>query len=295
MKPAAFIRHVPRSIDDVVNALAVYAAQDGRILAGGQSLVPIMAFRMARPAHLIDINEVAGLDHLRISADTLAIGALVRHGRFHKPVDGAGVLGQLLAAVVKHIAHYPIRMRGTFCGSLAHADPASEWCLVAATLGASLIANSTRGERIIAADNFFLGIMTTDLAQDEFLSEVRLPQLPEGTRFGFEEFSRRAGDFAMASALITYRITEGAMTDVRVGVGGAEDRPRRIRDAEAALTGHPPDEALFALAADIAADAIDPLEDIQTTGEYRRDLVRAMVRRALGRTLVGRSLADQIQ
>src|SRR6185437_5318901 len=137
MKPAPFVRHVPKTLDEALKILAEFAPQDGRVLAGGQSLVPIMAFRMARPAHLVDINEVAGLDKLKIENGQLAIGARVRHAAFHKSaVDGP--LGKLLATVVRHIAHYPIRMRGTFCGSLAHADPASEWCLVAATLDATV-------------------------------------------------------------------------------------------------------------------------------------------------------------
>src|SRR6195952_2230095 len=153
MKPAPFTRHVPRTVDEVVNALAEFAPLDGRILAGCQSLVAIMAFRMARPTHLIDINEVEGLDRLAVDGEMLSIGARVRHGAFHKPVV-EGVLGHLLAYVVKHIAHYPIRMRGTFCGSLAHADPASEWCLVAATLGAQLVLKSVRGERVVDVAEF---------------------------------------------------------------------------------------------------------------------------------------------
>ena len=236
MKPASFIRHVPKTLDEALAILAKVAPQDGRVLAGGQSLVPIMAFRMARPAHLVDINEVAGLDRLAADAGKLVIGARVRHAAFHKPaVDGP--LGALLAAVVKHIAHYPIRMRGTFCGSLAHADPASEWCLVAATLDAELVAKSTRGTRSIAAKDFFAGIMSTSLKEDELLAEARLPLLPAGTKFGFNEFSRRAGDFAMAASLAVYRLDGGKMTDVRIGVGGAEPSPRRIKEAEAALNG----------------------------------------------------------
>lgn len=282
MKPAPFTRHVPRTVDEVVNALAEFAPLDGRILAGGQSLVPIMAFRMARPAHLIDINEVEGLDRLAIDGDILSIGARVRHGAFHKPVVD-GVLGNLLAYVVKHIAHYPIRMRGTFCGSLAHADPASEWCLVASTLDAKLVVKSVRGERIVAVGDFLEGIMSTSLAEDEFLAEARLPLLPPDAKFGFYEFSRRAGDFAMAAALVTYRIVDGVIADARVGIGGAEDRARRIIEAEDALNGQAPGAAAFAEAAEIAAEAVDPLEDIQTTAEYRRDLVRAVTRRALDR------------
>jgi xanthine dehydrogenase iron-sulfur cluster and FAD-binding subunit A len=200
MKTAPFTRHVPRTVDDVVAALAEFAPLDGRILAGGQSLVPIMAFRMARPAHLIDINEVEGLDRLVVDGDALSIGARVRHGAFHKPVID-GPLGALMAFVAGHIAHYPIRMRGTFCGSLAHADPASEWCLVAATLGAKLRVRSVRGERIVEAADFLEGIMSTSLAEDEFLAEARLPLLTPETQFGFYEFSRRHCEIAGAGDL----------------------------------------------------------------------------------------------
>jgi carbon-monoxide dehydrogenase medium subunit len=280
MKPAAFIRHAPKTLDEALKILAQVAPQDGRILAGGQSLVPIMAFRLAKPAHLVDINEVEGLDKISSDGKTLSIGARVRHAAFHKSVVDNS-LGRLLTFVARHIAHYPIRMRGTFCGSLAHADPASEWCLTAATLDATIVAKSTRGERLIAAKDFFQGIMSTALAEDELLAEVRLPLLSPDARFGFNEFSRRAGDFAMASSLVTYRLQNGKIVDARVGVGGAEPSPRRITQAEAALNGQAPGDAAFRAAAEAAASAIEPLEDHQTTGEYRRDLVRAVVRRAL--------------
>src|SRR5450759_4873227 len=280
MKPAPFIRHVPRTLDEALKILAQVAPQDGRVLAGGQSLVPIMAFRLAKPAHLVDINEVAGLDRLASDGKALRIGARVRHAAFHQSVVD-NPLGQLLSFVVRHIAHYPIRMRGTFCGSLAHADPASEWCLVAATLDATMVAKSTRGERLIAAKDFFAGIMSTALAEDELLAEAQLPLLASDAKFGFNEFNRRAGDFAMAASLVTYRLRTGKIVDARVGVGGAEAAPRRIAEAEAALNGQTPTDAAFRAAADAAASAIDPLEDHQTTGEYRRDLVRAVVRRAL--------------
>ena len=144
MKPAAFRYHAPKTIDEAVAMLAEYAPDDGRVLAGGQSLVPTMAFRLARPHHLIDINGIAALDRLAVEDGRLVIGAGVRHQTFRRPVV-AGPLGELLSAVMHHIAHYPIRTRGTFCGSVAHADPASEWCLVAATLGAEMVARSTRG------------------------------------------------------------------------------------------------------------------------------------------------------
>lgn len=284
MKPAPFARHVPQTIDEAISALARYAPNEGRIVAGGQSLVPIMAFRMARPAHLIDINDIEELQRLAVIDGVLSIGACVRHAAFHKPVVG-GPLGLLLAYVVRHIAHYPIRTRGTFCGSLAHADPASEWCLVAATLDAELIAKSERGERRIAARDFLKGIMSTSLAEDELLTHARLPLLSDDTKFGFYEFSRRAGDYAMASALVTYRLDDGIIADARVGIGGAEDRPRRIAEAEAVLNGRTPDDKLFPEAADAAAKAVDPLEDIQTSAEYRRDLVRAVTRRACEHSL----------
>jgi aerobic carbon-monoxide dehydrogenase medium subunit len=280
MKPAPFVRHVPKTLDEALRILAEVAPHDGRVLAGGQSLVPIMAFRLAKPAHLVDINEIAGLDKISSDGKSLTIGACVRHAAFHKSVVD-NPLGQLLSAVARHIAHYPIRVRGTFCGSLAHADPASEWCLVAATLDATLVAKSTRGERPIAAKDFFAGIMSTALAENELLAEVRLPLLPVDAKFGFNEFNRRAGDFAMAASLVTYRLQAGKIIDARIGLGGAEASPRRIAEAEGALNGKAPGDAVFRAAADAAAKAIDPLEDHQTNADYRRDLVRAVVRRAL--------------
>ena len=280
MKPAPFVRHVPKTLDEALRILAQVAPQDGRVLAGGQSLVPIMAFRLAKPAHLVDINEVADFDKIASDGKTLAIRACVRHAAFHKSVVD-NPLGPLLSVVARHIAHYPIRMRGTFCGSLAHADPASEWCLVVATLDATLVAESTRGERLIAAKDFFAGIMSTALAEDELLAEVRLPLLSHDAKFGFNEFSRRAGDFAMAASLVTYCLQAGRIVDARVGIGGAEPSPRRIAEAETVLNGKTPGDASFRAAAEAAAKAIDPLEDHQTNAEYRRDLVRAVVRRAL--------------
>jgi carbon-monoxide dehydrogenase medium subunit len=280
MKPAPFEYHAPRTMDEAVAALARVAPEDGRVLAGGQSLVPAMALRLALPPHLVDINGVQGLDRLSVEGSELAIGACVRHAAFEQPVVD-GPLGALLARVVRHIAHYPIRTRGTFCGSLANADPASEWCLVAVTLGATLVARSVRGERRIAAADFLKGAMTTALAPDELLAQARLPVLPAGTRFGFREFSRRAGDFALAMALATWRPDRDVMKDVRLGVGGAEANPRRIAEAERLLEGKPASAQAFAAAADAVAKAVAPLDDIRYPREYRRDVVRAMARRAL--------------
>jgi carbon-monoxide dehydrogenase medium subunit len=282
VKPAPFVYHAPKTVDDALANLAEFGPQDGRVLAGGQSLIPMMAFRMARPAHLIDINTVAGLDRLAVEGGVLSIGACVRHAAFHGPVV-EGPTGPLLSRVVRDIAHYPIRLRGTFCGSLAHADPASEWCLAAVTLGAEIVAMSRRGRRVMAADDFFEGMMATALAEDELLLEARLPLLPPETRFGFYEFSRRAGDYALAMALVTFRLQDGVIVAPRIGVGGAEARPRRMAAAEAVLAGRGPDSESFRAAAEAAADAVEPMEDIHADAEFRLDLVRAVTRRALER------------
>jgi carbon-monoxide dehydrogenase medium subunit len=280
MKPASFRYHAPKTLDEALTVLAEVAPDDGRVLAGGQSLVPIMAFRLAKPTHLVDINGIKELDRVAVEDGKLRIGALVRHQAFYEPVC-EGPLGRLLATVVRSIAHHPIRTRGTFCGSVAHADPASEWCAVVATLEAEMVAASNRGTRVIAAKDYFDGIMTTALEDGELLTEVRLPLLPADTRVGFQEFARRAGDFALSMAVVTYRIENGTIVEPRVGIGGAEPFPRRIAKAEAALNGKAPGPDAFQAAGEAAAAAIEPLEDIQTSAEYRRDLVRAMTRRAL--------------
>jgi aerobic carbon-monoxide dehydrogenase medium subunit len=282
MKPAAFRYYAPKTTQEVVALLAQVAPDDGRVLAGGQSLVPTMAFRMARPSHLVDINGVSELANLGVDGNQLAIGAGVRHAAFHRPVVD-GPLGRLLSFVVRHIAHYPIRTRGTFCGSLANADPASEWCLTAVTLGAEMIGQSVRGTRTIASDDFFAGIMTTALAEDELLAQVRLPLLTSDTRFGFYEFSRRAGDYAIAMALVAYRLEGGVIIEPRVGVGGAEPEPRRIPEAEQALAGKSPTADVFRAAADAAAAVVEAMADNQASAEFRRDLVRTVTRRALER------------
>jgi carbon-monoxide dehydrogenase medium subunit len=282
MKPVAFRYHAVKTTEEAVAVLGQVAPEDGRILAGGQSLVPTMAFRLARPAHLVDINGVEELGRLDVDGDELVIGACVRHAAFHRPVVD-GPLGALLSTVVRDIAHYPIRQRGTFCGSLAHADPSSEWCLVAATLDARMTVRSTRGTRVLAARDFLEGVMTTALAQDELLVETRLPVLAKDTRFGFLEFNRRAGDFAIAMALATWRLEDGVMTEVRIGVGGAEDRARRIAEAEQALEGRAPGPEAFRTAADAAAAAVDPMSDPGTSADYRRGLVATLTRRALER------------
>ena len=280
MKPAAFVHHRPKTIEDAVRILAEVAPDDGRVIAGGQSLVPIMAYRMARPPHLVDINHVAGLDRLAVEGETLSIGACVRHNAFGEGA-AAGATGALLARLMRHIAHKPIRTRGTFCGSLAHSDPSSEWCLAAAALDAVLVLQSARGAREIAARDYFQGVMTTALQPDEILVEARLPMLPDDTKTGFLEFSRRAGDFALAAVLTTFRVVDGKIAEPRFAVGGAEAFPRRLPEIEAMLAGAAPDAATWRMVADAAATLIEPLEDAATSGDYRRDLVRALSLRAL--------------
>jgi carbon-monoxide dehydrogenase medium subunit len=280
MKPAPFTYHAPTSVDEAVALLAQWGPQDGRVLAGGQSLIPTMAFRVARPAHLIDINGIAELAGLSVEDGVLSIGACVRHAAFESEAV-PGPTGALLRHVVRHIAHYPIRTRGTFCGSIAHADPASEWCCVMAALDGIVVLRSRRGVRRLRADAFYQGVMATALADDELLVAAELPLLAARTRTGFAEFSRRKGDFAIAMALVCYRLEHGAMVDPRVAIGGAEAQARRVPQAEQALRGHTPGADVFAKAGEAAAAAIDPLEDINNTAAYRRSLVRTLVERAL--------------
>jgi carbon-monoxide dehydrogenase medium subunit len=280
MKPAPFEYHAPSTVEEAVALLAEVAPRGGRVLAGGQSLVPAMALRLALPGHLVDINGVQGLERLAVEAGELSIGACVRHAAFQRPAT-EGPLGALLSQVARHVAHYPVRTRGTFCGSLANADPASEWCLVAAALDARMVARSVRGTRRVAAADYFQGAMTTALAADELLVEARLPLLAPDTRFGFSEFSRRAGDLAIAMALATYRLRNRAITEPRVAIGGVEGAPRRIVEAEAALEGKRPGRDAFLDAADAVTRSIAPLDDIRCPAHYRRDVARAMTRRAL--------------
>jgi carbon-monoxide dehydrogenase medium subunit len=266
-----------------VALLADLAPVGGRILAGGQSLVPMMAYRMAQPPHLIDINRLAALASLSVGTEILRIGASTRHAALARPVCG-GALGAMLPVVAGHIAHAPIRNRGTFGGSLANADPASEWCTLLATLDGVVVAQSKDGTRKIPAADFFNGVMTTALGDDELLTATELPIL-HGYRWGFYEINRRAGDYAMAMCLVAYRLRDGGMTDMHLGVGGAEACPRRLAPVEGLLNGQPPDPAVFARAAEAAAAALDPMTDHTMSADFRRHLVRTAVSRALAGSL----------
>ncbi len=284
MKPAVFAYHAPDTVEEAIDLLGSVA--DAKILAGGQSLVPAMNFRLARPEALVDINRIAGLDYTATADGYLEIGALARHARFESPVE-PGALGRLLAQVARWVGHHPIRVRGTFAGSIAHADPAAEWCVVAHTLDATMIARGPGAERAIGAADFFHTLFSTDLAPDEVLTAVRVPLLAPSEQAGFSQFARRAGDFALAMAFVVCDVTEVAITKARVGLGGVSDRPVRVTEAEAALVGMPADDVVRAstTAAAIAADTITPLGDIHGSAGYRTDLIRAMVRRATAQAL----------
>lgn len=275
MKPAIFGHVAPKSVAEAVAALATHGGE-AKVIAGGQSLVPMMNFRLARPGMLVDINRIRGMDGIVAAGGTLNIGALARHARFERPVCD-GPLGALLPVIVRQIAHAPIRTRGTFCGSLAHADPASEWCALAVALDAVMVAEGPDGRREVAARDFFKGLFTTALAAEELLVEARLPLLGVGWSCGFAEFSRRAGDYALAMAVVALRFEGGVVAEARIGLGGIGLTALRAPGAEAALlAGDAPERA-----ADAAAAEVDPLEDPQASAPLRRDLVHAMVKRAL--------------
>lgn len=282
MKPARFEYASPSSVGEVVSLLS--GNEDAKILAGGQSLVPTMNFRLARPALLVDINRVKGLDTLEVEGDELRIGALVRHSAFEKPVV-EDPLGRLLSLAARYVGHLPIRVRGTFVGSIAHADPAAEWCLIARMVDAQMVATSPRGERVIPADSFFQSVFTTALEPDELLTEVRLPLLGSNAKVGFSEFSRRAGDFAIVSAGVVTLVDGGRIAEARIGLGGSGSTPERASRAEAALVGNAPSEEVFSEAATIAREEVEPMGDIHASAEYRQHLASVLVRRALAQTL----------
>ncbi|WP_250008243.1 xanthine dehydrogenase family protein subunit M [Actinoplanes sp. M2I2] len=278
MKPAPFEYVAARSADDVVAALA-----DGRteVLAGGQSLVLEMNYRTRRPARLVDINRVPGFDTVEAIGDTVRIGPLVRHQAFE---SGAvpGQLGALLHRVVRHIAHPPIRTRGTMLGSLAYAHPAAEWPAVITALGAELDLVGAGGRRTVAAGDFFLAPFRTARRPDELLAEVRLPVLPAGTVIGFAEHRRTHASFAQLAVIAAVTLADGRVSSASIGLVNAADRPVRARAAEAALLGRPLDDPAVAAAARAAAEQdADPGPQPYTDLAYQRHTVAVLTRRAL--------------
>lgn len=278
MKPAPFDYYRVHTVDEAAARLAELG-EDAKVLAGGQSLVPMMNFRLVRPSALVDISRVSGLDGILRDGDSLTIGALVRH-RTLEALAGQRAAGyELIARAARYVGHFPIRARGTFGGSVAHADPAAEWCLLASAFDASVICRGPHGTREVAVDEFFSGFMTTALAPDEIVTAVRFPR--PWSRASIQEFARRHGDFAIVAVVAALRCDDGACGEARIAVGGVDERPVRAREAEAALSGAQLGEEAIAEAAEAAAQEIDPVGDIHGSAPYRRELTKVLVRRAL--------------
>jgi carbon-monoxide dehydrogenase medium subunit len=267
-------------LEDAIAMLAKYGGE-AKPIAGGQSLVPMMAFRLAAPQYLIDISRLPGLSEISIDDQGVQIGALVRW----RDIERSTALARahpLLVEAVRHVAHYQIRNRGTVGGSLAHADPAAEMPGIAMTCDAQIVVAGPRGQRLIAAKEFFSAALSTALAFDELIVAVQFPPWPVGRRWAFHEFARRRGDFALAGVAAFYDPDpDGAAFNVHIGVIGVADTPLRLTKAEAAVDGRPITEELVRSAAAIASSSVDPSDDIHAPGDYRRALLGVLVERAL--------------
>jgi aerobic carbon-monoxide dehydrogenase medium subunit len=279
MKLPPFDYACPTTISE---AVALLASHDGEAkpLAGGQSLVPMMAFRVASPSLLVDLRKLAELRQITIAADGVTLGAMVR---WREILDDVRLrkAHPLLVAAVEHVAHYQIRNRGTVGGSVAHADPAAEMPGIAVTCEAKIAVVGKSGSRVIDAANFFQGPLMTALAADEIITEIRLPAWPAKRRFGFQEFARRRGDFAMAAAMLFYDDDGGKARNAHAGAIGIADRPLRLNAVEQVLNGNTIDEATIAKAEAAASASVDPHDDIHASGAYRKALLGVMVERAL--------------
>ena len=280
MKLPAFEYACPGS---VAEAVALLAAHDGEAkpLAGGQSLVPMLAFRVTAPSLLVDLRKVSELRQIKIAATGVTLGAMVR---WRDILEDARLrqAHPLLVAAIEHVAHYQIRNRGTVGGSLAHADPAAELPGIAVTCEAEIAVIGQAGERVIKAADFFQGPLMTALRSDEIVTEIRFPVWPVERRFGFHEFARRRGDFALAAAAVFYdQDADGKACNTHVGAVGIADRPLRLTAVEQILNGNTVDDAVIAKAEAAAAGAVDPPDDIHAGGAYRKGLLGVMVERAL--------------
>ncbi len=285
MKPARFDYFDPRTLDEAV-ALRQEHGEDSVVLAGGQSLMPMMNMRLARPQVVIDINRVADSAYMREWDGGVAIGMTARQRLLTKhPLLTERV--PLLGEVAQFIGHPQIRSRGTVCGSLAHADPAAELPAVAVALDAELVAAGPSGQRVIPAANFFVDVYTTSLEPNEILSEVRFPAPPSDMAWVFLEVSRRHGDFAVVGAITGLAIdrARGVITSARLAFCGVGATPMRIAEAEKALIGQPPGEAAFAAAAALVSQGVDPHTDIHASAAYRRSVAGTLTRRGLAQAL----------
>jgi aerobic carbon-monoxide dehydrogenase medium subunit len=283
LKPSAFRYHRPRSLEAVLDLLAEHA-DAAKPIAGGQSLVPMMNLRLAQPAELVDLTGVPGLQSVRKVDGMLEVGALVRHQDIADSEDVRNCC-PMLAEAAGSIAHYAIRQRGTLGGSLAHADPAAQLPLVAATLGARIELASTRGRRSVAAADFFLSVMTTALDPDELIVAVRFPFTESGEGTAFCHFSRRHGDFAIAAVAATLLLSGGRVGRLRLGVGGAGPAPQVLSGLSATQSGRAADAAWVDAVAGEAGAAAEVTADDRIPTVYRRELIETIVRRALGAAL----------
>lgn len=280
MKLPPFEYACPTSVSE---AVALLAAHDGeaKALAGGQSLVPMLAFRVAAPALLVDLRKLSELRQIKITGAGVVLGAMARWSDILKDARLAKA-HPLLVAAVEHVAHYQIRNRGTVGGSLAHADPAAELPGIVIACEAEIAVVGKAGARVIAAKDFFRGPLMTALEPDEIITEIRFLAWPSGRRYGFCEFARRRGDFALAAAMLFYDPdAEGRARNARVAAIGVADVPLRLSAVEKVLEGHKIDDAIIAQAEAAASAAVDPADDIHASGAYRKHLVGVMVERAL--------------
>lgn len=279
MKPAPFEYHRAYSVDEAA-ALLTELGDDAKIIAGGQSLAPMMNFRLARPSALVDVNPIRGLDHITREGDTLRIGALTRHRAVEIARDagvheGFGVLPR----AARWIGHYPIRCRGTVGGSIAHSDPTAEWCLLAALYDATVVLQGPSGTREVGVDDWFTGFLTTSGEADEMVVETRFHR---PRRHGaLAEYARRKGDFAIAAVAVAFDVVDDRLRDVSVVLGGVSSEPFRATGAEAVLEGASAGPEAWAEAAHSAAVGIDPPSDLNGDADYRRTLVRTLTTRAL--------------
>jgi CO/xanthine dehydrogenase FAD-binding subunit len=282
MKPAKFDYFAPASLEEALELLGQHGP-DAKVLAGGQSLMPMMNLRLVRPAVVVDVNRIDGLSGISAADGTITVGALTRQRDLGRSDVIRGAFPAMTEAI-SHIGHFQIRNRGTIGGSLAHSDPAAEIPALCLALDAEITAASSSGERTIAASDFALGPLTTALEPQEILTQVRLPLLDgHGEwRWGFREVCRRDGDFALVGAVTLLRIDEeGVCRSARITMFGVGDGPARMADAEASLVGRYVDVDARAEAAALVSAAVDPGSDIHASAEYRKEVSAVMARRAL--------------
>jgi carbon-monoxide dehydrogenase medium subunit len=282
MLPAPFGYHRPSSLDEAVELLS--GLDDAKVLAGGQSLIPLLKFRFAAPAHLIDVNRVPSLDGIREDGGSLRIGALVRHNQ----MVGSDLISArypTLAAAAPQIADPIVRNLGTVGGSLAHADPAGDWGAVMLAVGGSVVARSTRGEREISIEDFLQDIFTTALSSDEILTEVHVPAPDPRTGGAYLKLERKVGDFATVAAAVHVSMEDGTIGRAGIGLSAVGTKNVQPADAESVLAGMEPSEELFAEAGRLAAAACNPVADVRGSAEYKRHVVEVFVRRGLARAV----------